>query len=471
MKANYPAQPTRQAAATPLAPLQRSEGEAPFVDQRLAAVAQRQRSQLAAFSPRAQAHAATADRIHAGPAMAAQRRQMAATAPVQLRLIPDAVVDGSYRVEGESADEGPYTLIAGSDLTHRIVGITIGGRRMYYDNQTGHYASAARHQAYMTILAAYGNDLLFASDMYDMSEQFTEADAKAMIPWLATQSNPLRRFVYQNRATLNIPHANRVAITWFRFQAMFPTAAAAAAILSTAKINYESGALRRMLETGKFATLAELTTVAAWANFTNAANMEQIVTHAKLDTAARLVAWLALPGVDTGARLYSVLQNPKITTGAELSTRLQRYSLVQIGQWLGKAWVRQDPAGLTAINGKVPLATANANGEGGTAGQRYTPFQGSGASIGLDYHLSMSFSVENAASASPKANYTGLHVTYRRADGVVRSTDPRVFYRVAAGEVEFANTAGAFPAADRAGMRAEADAMIQRNLVNLNCYW
>jgi len=421
------------------------------------------------FDARATAFARTTDRIHASPLMTAQRRQMAAAASVQLRLVADGAVAGAYRVDDEGPDEGPYRLMAGSDITHRVVAMTAGvGYVLHYDNESGNYVSNAQHQTFLAILAAYDNDPIVASDMYAMSEAMAQADAKAMVLWLATQPGAVRRFAYQHRATLDLPHANRVAITWFRFPALFPSAAAAAAVLAIPLINHDSAALRRMLSTGKFASLAELTTVASWGNYTSLLNMEQIVTHAKVDTAARLVAWYGLVGGGTGAQLYAVLQNPKIQTAAELSTRLARYNLTQMAQWLGNAWVGQGAAGLTAINGRVPLASII--GTGTTAGQRYTADQASGASAGKVYHLSMSYGIDNPGTAAAAARYTGLHVSFRNNGAPDLPSDPRAWYTVNAGQVAFNNTSGAFPVADRVGMLAEADTLVNRTLTSINCF-
>jgi hypothetical protein len=418
------------------------------------------------FDARAAALARSTDRIHASPLMTAQRRQMAAAAPVQMRLVADGAVAGAYRVD----DEGPYTLMAGSDTTHRVVAMTAGnGSVFHYDIESGNYVSNAQHQTFLAILAAYDNDKNVASDMYAMSEAMAQADAKAMVLWLATQPGAVRRFAYQHRATLDLPHANRVAITWFRFPAMFPSAASAAAVLAIPLINHDSAGLRDMLNTGKFASLAELTTVASWGNYTNLPNMKQIVTHAKVDTAARLVAWYGLVPGGTGAQLYAVLQNPKIQTAAELSTRLALYDLTQMAQWLGKAWVGQGAAGLTAINGRVPLASII--GTGTTAGQRYTADQASGASAGKVYHLSMSYTIDNPGRAAAAARYTGLHVSFRNNGAPDPSIGARVWYTVNAGQVAFNNTSGAFPAADRDGMLAEADTLVNRTLTSINCFW
>lgn len=390
---------------------------------------------------------------------------------VQRRIVPNAALADTYFVEGENwVEEGPYTLLPGSDASHDVVGMTPGGGyRLYYDNKSGKYVSPQDFQLFQSIMTAYQSDEAIVYDMYAMGQAMVEPDARAMVVWLATQPSDVRRFAYANRATLDLPEAKKVVLTWHRFRALFSTAASAEAILSTSLINYDSAALKRLIDTNKFATYADLATVTGSPKFINFANLEQVVTHAKVDTGARLSGWINNAKVDTGTRLYTVLQNPKIHTAGELNQLLTHYNLAQIIQWLAKPWVTHPtPGALTKVDGKVPLAVANAVGNGATAGQRYTPDQPSHASPGMVYHLSMSFSIEGTP-AERIARYTGLHVSFRANGAPDRPSDPRVWFSVNNGSVAQTGTSGAFGAA-AAEMQAEAVALVKQKLVSINCY-
>jgi|GEM_PF-5387430 len=380
---------------------------------------------------------------------------------VQLQLIED---NGTYTVSEDPDPKTAHTLIAGSEASHRIVGLIAGGQGRYYDTATNTAVPLAAFTLFQQILVAYKGDPVVSDDMYDMYNAFTDADAREMVLWLPTQPDAqLQRFAYKNRASLNIPNTRKVVLTWYRFQRLFVSVAAAADALAIPLINNDSANLKRILETGKFASLAEFTTVASSTKFNSLDNLVEIITHAKVDTAARLIGWINSPKVDTGVRLLVVLRHPKILVPSELDERLKRYSPAEMARWLAKPWVENEAAAvskLTKINGELPLTRLGSIGSGGTAGQRYTPDVRS-SSAGTTYHLSMSFSIVSAHHV----RFTGLHVTFRRPTG----DEPRVWWSVSSGKVGARSTSGVF-GPDSMAMVAEAEALMKSKLTDINCY-
>ena len=276
---------------------------------------------------------------------------------------------------------------------------------------------------------------------------------------------------------LPAPQARAICNALSRHRALLGTAANAQAALATAHIGHNSIRLRDVIAARDPLTHANLMVVLNWAHYAGYANMLAIVGHAKIDTMARLVAWLNNAAVDDGNRLLAVLQNPKIENAADIDYLLihmlnPRYSLTQLAQWLGRPWATRG-AGVvkTFVNGRVPLNQVP--GAGGTAGQRYTPDQNSGAWGGHVYHLSMSFTVGGPHNTI--ATFTGFHVTWRAAGAIPHGADPRQFFTVNGGLVAVGAAAGAYPggpgaAITAAAMLAEATALMESYLPRLNCW-
>jgi len=378
------------------------------------------------------------------------------TLPLQRRVIVNNALDNTYFIEGEDRAGGPYTLLAGSSIEYSVTGLTRGGNPVYHDNQTNRNIDLVKYTLYENILRAYAQDDAIAYEMFNMSEAMTQADARAMVIWLAGQPFAIRRFAYKNRALLNVAKAQEVVSAWHKYPAMFATVEEVVSVLGTALINYNITELGTLMSSNKFRKLADLRKVVGSVKFTDIENLKAIVAHPKLDDAERLATWVDNLNFDTGANLYTVLEHAKIHTAEELSVRLKKYNLTDLIKWLRKPWVARPDGILTAVNGVVPIATANGLGGGATGGQRYTPDRRSVEGGGTQYHLSMSFVPDGTT-----ARYTGFHVTFRRG-----GSERRMWWSVAAGKV----TAGVVSPGITPAMRSEGSALLKSKLVDMNCY-